>query len=67
MTFLQGHMKGGARKVIVSAPSSDIPMFVLGVNEEKYKREMVVVRYNTMALYIKVHFFAAKYLNDVDY
>ena len=56
MAFLQGHMKGGARKVIVSAPSSDIPMFVLGVNEEKYKREMDVVRYYAMAVYIEVQF-----------
>lgn len=27
---------GGAKKVIISAPSADAPMFVMGVNNEKY-------------------------------
>merc|ERR1712086_241598 len=37
------HFKGGAKKVIVSAPSPDAPMFVCGVNLEKYDPSMDVV------------------------
>mmetsp|Transcript_37076 Transcript_37076/g.88728 ORF Transcript_37076/g.88728 Transcript_37076/m.88728 type:complete len:341 (+) Transcript_37076:76-1098(+) len=37
------HMKGGAKKVIISAPSADAPMFVMGVNHEEYQSAMDVV------------------------
>jgi len=37
------HFTGGAKKVIVSAPSKDAPMFVMGVNHNDYKKEMNVV------------------------
>lgn len=37
------HMKGGAKKVVISAPSADAPMFVVGVNEKTYKPNMNIV------------------------
>jgi len=37
------HFTGGAKKVIISAPSADAPMFVMGVNEENYSPDMKVV------------------------
>ncbi|KAG2706756.1 hypothetical protein I3760_05G117400 [Carya illinoinensis] len=37
------HLKGGAKKVIISAPSKDAPMFVVGVNEKEYKPELDIV------------------------
>ncbi|KAF5449405.1 glyceraldehyde-3-phosphate dehydrogenase, cytosolic [Juglans microcarpa x Juglans regia] len=37
------HLKGGAKKVIISAPSKDAPMFVVGVNEKEYKPEFDIV------------------------
>ena len=36
-------LSGGAKKVIISAPSADAPMFVMGVNQDKYKSDLTVV------------------------
>jgi len=38
-----GHLKGGAQKVIISAPSNDAPMYVMGVNETAYKPDQHVI------------------------
>ncbi|MCD4836985.1 type I glyceraldehyde-3-phosphate dehydrogenase [Merdimmobilis hominis] len=39
------HLKGGAKKVVISAPAKDkeTPTFVMGVNQDKYTKDMVVV------------------------
>jgi len=37
------HLEGGAKKVIISAPSADAPMFVVGVNLEAYNPSFKVV------------------------
>ena len=37
------HLEGGAKKVIISAPSKDAPMFVMGVNNKNYDSTMNIV------------------------
>ncbi len=39
----QAHLNAGARKVIITAPSKDAPMFVMGVNNETYSSDMNVI------------------------
>ncbi len=43
MEKASGHLKGGAKKVVISAPSKDAPMFVMGVNHTSYKADMNIV------------------------
>ncbi|SDB38415.1 glyceraldehyde 3-phosphate dehydrogenase [Flavobacteriaceae bacterium MAR_2010_188] len=37
------HLQAGAKKVVISAPSKDAPMFVMGVNDDKITKEMNIV------------------------
>jgi len=39
----KAHIAGGAKKVVISAPSKDAPMFVMGVNHKNYKTDMEIV------------------------
>ena len=39
----QAHIDAGAKKVIISAPSKDAPMFVMGVNHTTYDPSMNIV------------------------
>ncbi len=37
------HLKGGAKKVVISAPSKDARMFVMGVNNNEYTKDLTIV------------------------
>ena len=37
------HFVGGAKKVVITAPGKNMPMFVCGVNEKKYTKDMNIV------------------------
>lgn len=39
----QAHINGGAKKVVISAPSADAPMFVMGVNHKDAQASQTIV------------------------
>ena len=39
----QSHIDGGAKKVLISAPSKDAPMFVMGVNHKELKASDTII------------------------
>lgn len=39
----QAHIEGGAKKVVISAPSADAPMFVMGVNHNEAEASQTIV------------------------
>ena len=43
METAQYHIDGGAKKVVISAPSKDAPMFVMGVNHKELKASDKIV------------------------
>lgn len=43
LDMAQAHIDGGAKKVVISAPSKDAPMFVMGVNHEDAKPSDLIV------------------------
>ena len=43
MEKAQAHLDAGAKKVLISAPSKDAPMFVMGVNNTTYTTDMNIV------------------------
>src|SRR6056300_1092834 len=43
LDMAQAHIDGGAKKVVISAPSADAPMFVMGVNHSEAKASDTIV------------------------
>ena len=43
MDKAKAHLEGGAKKVLITAPSADAPTFVFGVNQDKYNKDMTII------------------------
>jgi len=43
LEMAQSHIDGGAKKVVISAPSKDAPMFVMGVNHKEVKASDTII------------------------
>lgn len=43
LAMAQSHIDGGAKKVVISAPSADAPMFVMGVNHQEVNASDTIV------------------------
>ena len=43
LDLAQKHINGGANKVVISAPSADAPMFVMGVNHQEVNKNQFIV------------------------
>jgi len=43
LDMAQSHIDGGAKKVVISAPSKDAPMFVMGVNHKDVKPSDTII------------------------
>ncbi|MAA71961.1 MAG: type I glyceraldehyde-3-phosphate dehydrogenase [Bermanella sp.] len=43
LQLASGHIQAGAKKVIISAPSNDAPMYVMGVNHKDYETGQTVI------------------------
>jgi glyceraldehyde 3-phosphate dehydrogenase len=51
----KSHLSGGAKRVIITAPSNDAPMFVMGVNEDSFQSNMQIIRYSTLSSLVMLH------------
>ena len=54
------HIQGGCKKVIITAPSADAPMFVMGVNEDTYDPSVTILRYVAVQSYQTNSFFCCQ-------